>query len=90
MSLVEGSNSQKEASNAYQFPSKTITITYCPPHFFQGEAAQARLCRHFGYSRSIRMAAPVNRRRLRGWRNSCLSREDEWFAAAVVDLALFL
>jgi DNA mismatch repair protein MutS len=46
--LVEGSNSQKDASNAYQFPSKTITITYCPAHFFQVEAAQARLCRHFG------------------------------------------
>src|SRR5690242_7138244 len=46
--LVEGSNNQKDASNAYQFPSKTITITYCPPHFFQVEAAQSRLCRHFG------------------------------------------
>ncbi len=41
--LVEGSNVQ-----AYQFPSKTVTITHCAPYFFQYEAAQARLCKHFG------------------------------------------
>ena len=41
--LVEGSNSQ-----AYQFPSKTMTLTYCAPYFFQYEAAQTRLCKHFG------------------------------------------
>ncbi|HZR43409.1 MAG TPA: DNA mismatch repair protein MutS [Ktedonobacteraceae bacterium] len=41
--LVEGSD-----QHAYQFPTKTITITQCPPYFFQHEAAQTRLCRHFG------------------------------------------
>ncbi|HZO75093.1 MAG TPA: DNA mismatch repair protein MutS [Ktedonobacteraceae bacterium] len=41
--LVEGSRQE-----AYQFPSKDVTVTYCPPYFFQQEAAQARLCRHFG------------------------------------------
>ncbi len=41
--LVEGSNKQ-----AYQFPSKTVTITQCAPYFFQYETAQARLCKHFG------------------------------------------
>ncbi len=41
--LVEGANKQ-----AYQFPSKTVTITHCAPYFFQYEAAQARLCKHFG------------------------------------------
>ena len=34
--------------HAYQFPSKTITITPCPTYFFQYETAQTRLCRHFG------------------------------------------
>ena len=34
--------------DTYQFPSKTITLTPCPAYFFQQEAAQARLCRHFG------------------------------------------
>lgn len=34
--------------DAYQFPSKTVTITHCPPYFFQHEAAQTRLCRQFG------------------------------------------
>ncbi|HLZ59250.1 MAG TPA: DNA mismatch repair protein MutS [Ktedonosporobacter sp.] len=41
--LVEGGNRE-----AYQFPSKTVTITACPPYFFQREAAQERLCRLFG------------------------------------------
>ncbi len=41
--LMEGSN-----SHAYQFPSKTITITHCAPYFFQYEAAQTCLCKHFG------------------------------------------
>lgn len=41
--LVEGTR-----QDAYQLPSKTITLTHCPAHFFQHEAAQARLCRHFG------------------------------------------
>ncbi len=41
--LVEGSRQE-----AYQFPSKDVTVTFCPPYFFQQEAAQARLCRHFG------------------------------------------
>jgi DNA mismatch repair protein MutS len=41
--LVEGSSQE-----AYQFPSKRVTITPCPPYFFQMEAAQSRLCRHFG------------------------------------------
>ncbi len=34
--------------DAYQFPSKTITLTHCPQYFFQQEAAQTRLCRQFG------------------------------------------
>ncbi len=41
--FVEGSK-----QDAYQFPSKTVTITSCPPYFFQQEAAQTRLCRQFG------------------------------------------
>ena len=41
--LVEGGNPQ-----AYQFPSKTMTVTHCAPYFFQYEAAQTRLCKHFG------------------------------------------
>src|SRR5437763_997500 len=41
--LIEGSD-----KDAYQFPSKAVTITSCPPYFFQQEAAQARLCRLFG------------------------------------------
>ncbi|HLG62705.1 MAG TPA: DNA mismatch repair protein MutS [Ktedonosporobacter sp.] len=28
--------------------NKDVTVTYCPSYFFQQEAAQARLCRHFG------------------------------------------
>jgi DNA mismatch repair protein MutS len=41
--LVEG-----DAQEHYQFPTKTVTITHCPPYFYQSEAAQARLCRLFG------------------------------------------
>ena len=41
--LVEGSR-----DDAYQFPSKTMTVTRCPPYFFAYEAARARLCRQFG------------------------------------------
>ena len=41
--LLEGTH-----RDTYQFPSKNVTLTSCPPHFFQQEAAQARLCRHFG------------------------------------------
>ena len=41
--LLEGSR-----QDAYQFPSKTVTITSCPAYFFQQETAQERLCRHFG------------------------------------------
>jgi DNA mismatch repair protein MutS len=41
--LIEGADAEM-----YQFPSKTITMTHCPPHFFQQETAQARLCRQFG------------------------------------------
>src|SRR6266700_1658881 len=41
--LVEGS-----CSDAYQFPSQTMTVTPCPPYFFEYEAAHTRLCRLFG------------------------------------------
>ncbi|MBE3558619.1 MAG: DNA mismatch repair protein MutS [Ktedonobacteraceae bacterium] len=41
--LAEG-----QAKEAYRFPSKSVTITHCPPYFFQYDAAQARLCKHFG------------------------------------------
>lgn len=41
--LVEGTR-----SDAYQFPSKTMTVTHCPPYFFEQVAAQTRLCRLFG------------------------------------------
>ncbi|MFL5656805.1 MAG: DNA mismatch repair protein MutS [Ktedonobacteraceae bacterium] len=41
--LVEGNR-----GDAYQFPSKTMTITPCPPYFFEYEAARTRLCRLFG------------------------------------------
>jgi DNA mismatch repair protein MutS len=40
--LVEGSR-----QDAYHFPSETMTITHCPPYFFEQEAARARLCRLF-------------------------------------------
>ncbi len=41
--LLEGAS-----KDAYQFPTKTVTITHCPAYFFQYEAAQTRLCRQFG------------------------------------------
>jgi DNA mismatch repair protein MutS len=40
--LVEGSH-----PDAYHFPSPTMTITHCPPYFFEQEAARTRLCRQF-------------------------------------------
>jgi DNA mismatch repair protein MutS len=40
--LVEGSR-----QDAYHFPSETMTITHCPPYFFEQEAARERLCRLF-------------------------------------------
>jgi DNA mismatch repair protein MutS len=40
--LVDGS-----PRDAYHFPSETMTITHCPPYFFEQEAARARLCRLF-------------------------------------------
>lgn len=41
--LVEGGR-----DDAYQFPSKIMTVTHCPPYFFEAEAARTRLCRQFG------------------------------------------
>ena len=41
--LVDGSS-----NNSYQFPAKSMTITHCPPYFFEHEAARTRLCRQFG------------------------------------------
>ena len=41
--LVESSR-----ADAYQFLSNTVTVTHCPPYFFEPEAARARLCRQFG------------------------------------------
>lgn len=41
--LVEGSQ-----PDTYQFPSRTMTVTHCPAYFFNVDAAQTRLCRHFG------------------------------------------
>src|SRR6266436_10372612 len=41
--LVEGSR-----QDAYHFPSPTMTVTHCPPYFFEQEAAWTRLCRQFG------------------------------------------
>jgi DNA mismatch repair protein MutS len=41
--LVEGSR-----ANSYHFPSPTVTLTNCPPYFFEQEAARTRLCRQFG------------------------------------------
>src|SRR6266705_93973 len=40
--VVEGSR-----SNAYQIPSATMTVTPCPPYFFDYEASSTRLCRLF-------------------------------------------
>ena len=41
--LLEGTSQQ-----AYRFPAETMTITRCPPYFFEVEAARTRLCRAFG------------------------------------------
>ena len=41
--LVEGTR-----PDVYQFPSRTMTVTYCPSYFFEHETARARLCRQFG------------------------------------------
>ena len=35
-------------ADAYQFPSKAIRATACPPYFFEYEATRTRLCRLFG------------------------------------------
>src|SRR5437667_5619515 len=35
-------------ADAYQFPSKTMRATACPPYFFEYDAARTRLCRLFG------------------------------------------
>ena len=35
-------------ADAYQFPSKAMRATACPPYFFEYEAARTRLCRLFG------------------------------------------
>lgn len=40
--LVEGNR-----QDAYHFLSGTMTITHCPPYFFEQDAARARLCRLF-------------------------------------------
>ncbi len=40
--LVEGTH-----PDAYHFPSPTMTVTHCPPYFFEQEAARTRLCRQF-------------------------------------------
>ena len=40
--LMEGS-----PQNAFHFPVETMTITHCPPYFFEQEAARARLYRLF-------------------------------------------
>lgn len=31
----------------FQLPAETLTLTPCPPYFFDPEAARTRLCRHF-------------------------------------------
>ena len=41
--LVEGSQ-----QDAYQFPTRTVTITRCPPYFFKHDAAEQRVCKQFG------------------------------------------
>jgi DNA mismatch repair protein MutS len=40
--LVEGT-----PQDAYRFPASSLTVTHCPPHFFEVEAARTRLMRHF-------------------------------------------
>ncbi|HAE82884.1 MAG TPA: DNA mismatch repair protein MutS [Ktedonobacter sp.] len=41
--VVEGSH-----PNSHQLPASTMTVTPCPPYFFEHEAARMRLCRLFG------------------------------------------
>ncbi|GCE20296.1 DNA mismatch repair protein MutS [Dictyobacter kobayashii] len=41
--LVEGAHKEE-----YQFPANNVTITHCPPYFYQYETAYHRLCRQFG------------------------------------------
>jgi DNA mismatch repair protein MutS len=41
--LLEGNH-----QHAYKLPSETMTVTPCPPYFFEPEAARARLCKLFG------------------------------------------
>src|SRR6266567_4355585 len=41
--LVEGTH-----PDAYHFSSPAMTVTHCPPYFFEQEAARTRLCRQFG------------------------------------------
>ncbi|MDQ6645234.1 MAG: DNA mismatch repair protein MutS, partial [Chloroflexota bacterium] len=41
--VVDGSH-----PNSYQLPASTMTVTPCPPYFFEHEAARMRLCRLFG------------------------------------------
>ncbi len=41
--LVEGSRRE-----AVKMPTETTMVTFCPPHFFEMEAARARLCHLFG------------------------------------------
>lgn len=41
--LAEGSNRE-----VYHFPTQTMTLTDCPTHFFNADAAQERLCKLFG------------------------------------------
>lgn len=38
---------EAQRSPAFQLPAETTTLTPCPPHFFELDAAQARLCRLF-------------------------------------------
>ncbi|HKV60205.1 MAG TPA: DNA mismatch repair protein MutS [Ktedonobacteraceae bacterium] len=41
--LIEGNHAQ-----SYKLPSETMTLTPCPPYFFEPEASRARLCKLFG------------------------------------------
>ncbi|HEU0000670.1 MAG TPA: DNA mismatch repair protein MutS [Ktedonobacteraceae bacterium] len=41
--LIEGNHAQN-----YKLPSETMTLTPCPPYFFEPEAGRARLCKLFG------------------------------------------
>jgi len=40
--LAEGNH-----AHSYTFPSETMTVTPCPPYFFEPEAARVRLCKLF-------------------------------------------